>query len=128
MEFVIPIVSRLYPRSNAIGSAKKIVPKLPNSCNINAGPTSKSNCIDCPLETASLHNKGPINNSIEASAILDCFREIHLNLLDKTKAKPNTIEYSKGIIIKLTESERWISRFPIHSAIITITRTTKCSL
>ena len=40
IELVIPIVSFLNPKSNATGSAKNTVPKLPNSCKTKAGPTS----------------------------------------------------------------------------------------
>ena len=45
MELVIPITSRLKPKSKATGNAIR-VPKSPKSCKSKAGPTLKIVAID----------------------------------------------------------------------------------
>ena len=77
MELVIPITSRLKPKSKATGNAIR-VPKSPKSCKSKAGPTLKIVAIDWPLEIANLASKTPIIKTTIPPATFDCSGPIDL--------------------------------------------------
>ena len=111
-------------RNNAIGNAKNIVPKLPSSCNISAGPANITLSIAAPLLTPTFAQ----NTAIPITTILSdisqsSFEPIILMGFNKANIRQIIMQYNKGKNIILPDA---IGIFitPIFSLISVIIKTT----
>ncbi len=125
IEKLVPTASRPMRNTNiATGKERRIVPRLPNSCKISAGPAErilgKLGPIFVPILAVKYMTAKPIKGEAVSISLRSTKRSTGKNI-------PITNAYSMGSN-STVPGPTWKRLMPINSAIITITNAKRCTL